>query len=139
MSPTHSRPARHLARLAPLTPRETAVLQYLRRRAAVAAGGVAALIGVLACASVQPLCFRVPYGTGGRPEEGSSRAGYCNAIAHWYRWLVFPAATVVVGCVLIRLLRGKKHRYAWTMAVLCVLGAVHLAIVGSMSDAVLVG
>ena len=122
-----------------LTQREAAIVEWIRRWATALTVALAGAIGLLARASVQPLCFQVPYGQGGRPEPGSPRAPYCDAIAHGYRWVLFPVAAIIIAAALLALLRHVHTRHRWTLGALCVLGVLHFAVVVSLSDAVLVG
>ncbi len=115
------------------------MLDWIRRHASAVTISLAGAIGVCVCVSVQPLCFDVPYGPGGRPELGSSRAPSCDVIAYGYRWALFPAAAIILAIAMLAVLHRVRHHHRWTLATICVLAAVHFAIVIALSDAVLVG
>jgi hypothetical protein len=104
--------------LAPLTPREQAVADFLRRPrvADLCMVIAAALVGFAARGWVQGIC--------GSPYSGfEGGAGYssCEKALHGYTWLVFVGGAVVIA-VLIRALLGRR-RYARRIGLLAVVAA----------------
>jgi hypothetical protein len=92
----------------------------------------AAIIGLLACTTVQGLCFDIPTEANGRPQPGTPRAAYCGPIDHWYRWLMFPAAAAVMAVVTSLVLARISHRRAISLGVLVVLAVANLVVVNGL-------
>jgi hypothetical protein len=93
----------------------------------------AVAVGLAACGSIQESCFDVMTEPFGRPESGTPRAGYCGPIDHWFRWVLFPVASVVVALAFFRLFRRFRYSRVLALVMLCALAVANYLAVNSLS------
>lgn len=94
--------------------------------------GCAAVVGLLGCWWLQPICFTIPTQYRGRPQDGTPAAGYCSVIDHWYRWAFFPLIAVAITLGISRALgRGVAAR-AVALGVVSVLAITNILIAASL-------
>jgi hypothetical protein len=92
----------------------------------------AVAVGVAACGSIQESCFDLMTEPFARPESGAPRAGYCGPIDHWYRWVLFPVASVFVALAFFRLFRRLRYSRVLALVTLCALAIANYLVVNSL-------
>lgn len=99
-----------------------------RRSSDVLLVAIAAYVGILSSLAVQDGCFNIGITYDGRPKPGTPRAAYCAPIDGWYRWVLFPAGSMLLAFVLSRLLQRYRHARKWSLAIVLVVALANVVL-----------